>query len=120
LEDIVGEDWATPDSGRYIRLNPDLKKAPPPLDAKNELDKLQKLVQQQLKTLEMTRKVQDVAHRLIASCFFFSKTNVTSQDKGQGFVCTGKRNGEIEMHSANIDQVLFDVDLTATQMRSED
>lgn len=86
----MGEDWATPDSGRYIRLNPDLRQAPPPLDAKDQLDKLQKLVQQQLKTLEMTRKVEDVAHRLIASCFFFNKSSITVHDKGDGYICSGK------------------------------
>ncbi len=87
----MGEDWATPDSGRYIRLNPDLKQAPPPLDAKDDLERLEKQVKQQLATIDMTRKIHDVAYRLIASCFFFSKTNVTSQENGDGFVCTGKQ-----------------------------
>jgi hypothetical protein len=105
LEDVVGEDWSNPDSERFIRLNPDLKSTPPPLDAKNELDQLQKLVQKQLKRPEMIRKVQDVAHRLVASCFYFSKTTPNSSDKGQGFICTGKEDSQITILSADSVQV---------------
>ena len=88
-DEHVGED--DEQSGRrFIRLNPDLHRDPPSLDAKDEVKELQEYVQKQLKLRDLYAQIQDVAHRLIASSFFFHKTSVSAPKESEDYICEGR------------------------------
>lgn len=81
------------DSGsRCIRVNMDLGKDPPPLDAKQELSNLQSQVIQLLRTREYQNIIEQIAHRLVASTFYFIKDSVGPNENGT-LHCSGKEQG---------------------------
>ncbi|KAK1461914.1 hypothetical protein CCUS01_01504 [Colletotrichum cuscutae] len=73
---------------RHIRVNPDLRFKVPRLDAVNELDSLERATK---RYLNLNRgKIKEIAHRLVASCFFFEKDVGSVRQVKEGFECTGK------------------------------
>lgn len=67
-----------PDSikSRYIRLNPSLREEPPPLDAKDQIKRLQNEVRSRLSSSTYKTRIAKVANRLVASQFFFEKDKI--------------------------------------------
>jgi patatin-like phospholipase/acyl hydrolase len=78
------------DKRRYIRINPDLRKEPPKLDAKGEVQGLHHKTKQILQKSENQDIIRDVAMRLIASSFYFVKTSKTTLSPGIVHTFTGK------------------------------
>ena len=79
IDDNVGASWASEASTRYIRLNVDLGYDPPPLDAKEDVFSLEARVKKQLKLPTYETRVTEIAHRLVASAFYFVKEGRTEQ-----------------------------------------
>jgi len=73
---------------RFIRINPDLRSKVPRLDAVDELNRLEKAASENLHT--NSAKLKEVAHRLIASSFFFEKDPGSVRPTNSGYECTGK------------------------------
>lgn len=69
---------------RYIRINPDLSFLVPRLDDLDKVDKMEKCVQD---IMASDRRVAEVAHRLVASTFFFEKIDIMARE---GFECSGE------------------------------
>lgn len=76
---------------RLIRIDPDLRGKIPALDDVNEMRHLEKAANQYLRQTPPSCKIKEIAHRLIASTFFFEKdkSSVHSVPKG-GFECSGR------------------------------
>lgn len=73
---------------RYIRFNPDLDKEPPAPDRKDDLRSLQHSVKKRLQTPHRQAALRNVAHRLLASTFYFDlQTKQTAEKTEQ--VCSG-------------------------------
>lgn len=75
---------------RYVRINPDLKQKVPKLD---EVDELTVTALESAAAAYMANnrpKMREMAHRLIASSFFFEKDPRSVKDAEHGFVCRGK------------------------------
>lgn len=78
------------ESGRYIRLNPDLKKDPPELDDTAAMLPLQEQVQRLFKTPEYELAAERIAYRLVASSFYFSKSpTIQYDDAARLYTCRG-------------------------------
>lgn len=73
---------------RHIRINPDLLSKVPRLDAVGELDSLERLTKRYIRSHMC--KITEVAHRLVASCFFFEKDVGSVKPVSDGFECTGE------------------------------
>lgn len=58
---------------RYIRVNSKTKEATPKMDAKDKIDELHDEIKQNLERHDMRDKILTIAHRLIASSFYFEK-----------------------------------------------
>ncbi|KAI1446662.1 FabD/lysophospholipase-like protein [Annulohypoxylon stygium] len=85
---------------RSIRLNPDLRFEVPRLDAVEELERVEIAAMQDLKANK--EYVVEVAHRLIASTFFFEKDSNSVRATDNGYECTGRiycrfMNSSVEM-----------------------
>lgn len=80
------------DSRRYIRVNPDIGRSPPRLDAVGEIELLQSDVARYLKEPEATTKLEDIVFRLVASSFYFERTHAT-RDMSRG---TAKVRGKLQ------------------------
>ncbi|KPI35954.1 Calcium-independent phospholipase A2-gamma [Cyphellophora attinorum] len=89
--DTVGEHWASDFGSRYIRLNPDLGRDPPALDAKHKVDSLQGDVVKLLQQWPLSGDIEEVANMLVASCFYFKKekSQICKRDGTQTFLCAG-------------------------------
>ena len=74
---------------RYIRLDPDLGFPVPKLDAVHDLQKLQQAVAAHSK-LQNHARIKEVAHRLVASSFFFEKYDSTTMENDGKWECDGK------------------------------
>ncbi|XDG06053.1 hypothetical protein ABKA04_005668 [Annulohypoxylon sp. FPYF3050] len=85
---------------RSIRLNPDLRFEVPKLDAVGELERVEMAAKQDL--IANKEKVVEVAHRLIASSFFFEKDHNSVREAGPGFQCTGRIHCRFTNSSAEI------------------
>ncbi|KAH7084592.1 hypothetical protein FB567DRAFT_445911, partial [Paraphoma chrysanthemicola] len=68
---------------RYVRINPDIGRTPPSIDAKGELQGLQVAVAQYLEEPEGRNKLEDIVFRLVASSFYFERTHAT-RDMSRG------------------------------------
>ena len=75
---------------RYIRINPDLGYDPPALDAVNKRDDLQKHVKARIKEDPQMKSILEIAHRLVASTFFFERLTLPVMAAGGENVCTGR------------------------------
>lgn len=81
------------DSRRYIRVNPDIGRDPPPIDAVSELEKLQFDVARSLEEPEAMTRLEDIVFRLVASSVYFERTHVTRDMSNGTAKVTGKLNG---------------------------
>lgn len=74
---------------RFVRVNLDLNREPPKMDEKDKLAGLQDLGTRLLKTDEYRCIIENIAHMLVASTFYFSKERFWySEDSGM-WTCTG-------------------------------
>jgi hypothetical protein len=71
------------DLRRYIRMNPDIGRTPPQLDAKGEVGRLQLDVAQYLEEPEARTKLEEIVFRLVASSFYFERIHAT-RDMSRG------------------------------------
>lgn len=71
---------------RYIRLNPDLRFKVPSLD---EVDRLGDLRNSVAREMQHNTKLKEIAHRLIASTFFFEKVDSSTKENKDRFECKG-------------------------------
>lgn len=76
----------THDRRRFIRLNPDLGFKVPKLDEVRELGNIQKAASDHLKH---NSRVKEIAHRLIASTFFFEKIEASTRENDGKYECEG-------------------------------
>lgn len=80
----------TEESSRYIRINPDISANPPELDAVGQIKQLQSDTKRALKRTRMAAEIRNVAHRLVASSFFFRSASKPTAEPGDVFKCIGK------------------------------
>ncbi|KAF2735206.1 hypothetical protein EJ04DRAFT_576300 [Polyplosphaeria fusca] len=93
------------DMRRYIRVNPDIGRPPPQLDAKDEVERLQLDVFRSLSEPEMQLELEDIVFRLVASCFYFDRTHAT-RDRSRGTATvTGKLQCRFELSSELLKQL---------------
>ena len=62
---------------RYVRINPQMKENPPSLDEVDRLDYMKEVVREMMST---DISIQDVALRLIASSFYFEKSQTVASE----------------------------------------
>lgn len=74
---------------RFIQVNLDLSREPPKMDEKNKLAGLQDLGTQLLKTDEYRSMIEQIAHMLVASTFYFAKTRFHYDEQFGTWTCTG-------------------------------
>lgn len=76
---------------RYERFNPKVGFTAPKMDDKGQVDKLHDDVRERLSKPQMQSKIHRIAHRLIASCFYFEKTGPPREAEDhyivQGTIC---------------------------------
>lgn len=72
-KDVVGNSSPIQEK-RYMRINPKTSMRTPKLDEKTKVIDLQEDVKNRLKTHGMRMKIEKVAHRLVASSFYFDKS----------------------------------------------
>lgn len=77
------------DQSRYIRINLDLKQDPPKIDEKTKMSELQDLSTRLLKTDDYRNLIENIAHRLIASTFYFSKKRNSYDEFTGTWTCIG-------------------------------
>ncbi|KAH8708474.1 hypothetical protein GQ44DRAFT_627959 [Phaeosphaeriaceae sp. PMI808] len=99
----VQSSWEASEFRRYQRINPKLGYQPPRLDDKGMLEQVQNTTRMKLRNDELYRKkVSRIAHRLVASSFYFERLG---QNKHHGgYKCRGKilckfYNGSEELRS---------------------
>jgi hypothetical protein len=81
--------WEESEFRRYQRINPKLGYRPPRLDDKGKLESLQYTVREKVKTNELYRKkISRIAHRLVASSFYFER--IDQRKYGSGYICQGQ------------------------------
>ncbi|XXG95427.1 hypothetical protein Hte_001689 [Hypoxylon texense] len=96
----------TPDSvgpehnGRYVRISPELNIITPKLDDIQRLDEVRREAGEVLE--QNTSQVREVAHRLVASTFFFEEDLGSMKQTTSGYTCKGSifcrfRNSSNEM-----------------------
>jgi len=88
-------------SRRFIRFNPDLDREPPAPDSRSEMESLQANVRKRLQAPERLAALRNVAHRLVASSFYFDMQTKAIAHKSEQ-VCTGSiacrfDDGSVEM-----------------------
>ena len=91
--DAVGEN---PDlQGKYQRINPEIGSDPPRLDETSKLPDLQRAVQKTLtKDAALVSQTKEVAQRLIASSFYFDKSTMPLNSRGDDLCCYGKYSND--------------------------
>jgi hypothetical protein len=67
----------------YIRLNPDLGKAPPAPDNKQEIQALQDNVRKGLQNSQKALALRNIAHRLVASTFYLDSRSTVTDEMGE-------------------------------------
>ncbi|KAI3321837.1 hypothetical protein HD806DRAFT_523766 [Xylariaceae sp. AK1471] len=72
---------------RYRRVCPELFSKLPRFDDVSKLDDVEREAQEVLR--QNTAELVEVAHRLVASTFFFEKDMTSVKQKASGFTCTG-------------------------------
>jgi hypothetical protein len=89
VADVFGTNNSDVNCQRYIRLNPDLKSHVPSIDAKKDLKSLQTRTIDELSSSANKRLIRSIAHRLIASSFYFEKMTPKEIHASESFVCSG-------------------------------
>ena len=77
------------DRRRYIRINPDFGEKVPRLDEKNKLRDLQNMTEKWLNEGENRVTIQRIAHRLIATSFYFEVERMEAMHHEPNFHCSG-------------------------------
>ena len=78
------------DESRYTRINVDLQEDPPALDDKRRLVDLQSRTQGILRSIEYQSTIERVAYKLVASSFYFLKSDKIEFDKKSSWwLCEG-------------------------------
>lgn len=76
---------------RYVRINPDLGESVPRLDDLPMMDEIEHKVPRYLRrNTEVSELVEETAHRLIASTFFFETDPSRIKEDRNGFWCQGR------------------------------
>jgi hypothetical protein len=89
VADVFGANNSDVNCQRYIRLNPDLKSDVPSIDAKKDLKSLQDRTIDELSSSANKQLIRSIAHRLIASSFYFEKMTPKEIHASESFVCSG-------------------------------
>ena len=82
----------------YMRISPEPLMSIPKFDQIQKMDEVEQEVEE---VLQQMPEVKEIAHRLIASTFFFEKDPTSIRQTATGYMCTGKspltipRNGII-------------------------
>lgn len=71
----------------YIRISPELLMPIPKFD---QIQKMEDVEQEVEEVLLQMPEVKEIAHRLIASTFFFEKDPTSIRQTSSGYMCTGK------------------------------
>ena len=79
------------DLSRYVRVNLDLQEDPPKIDDKSQLAELQALSTRLLKT-DYQNLIETIAHKLVASTFYFEKESVTHNVVSGKWICSGMKS----------------------------
>ena len=87
---LITEDRSE-ERNRYIRINPDIGNKPPPWDAVQQIELLQHVTRQALANLRA--EIRSVAHRLVASTFYFRAASNPISEPGAGDTsrCVGEK-----------------------------
>lgn len=81
------------DINRYVRLNVDLGVNPPQLDEKQKLPELREKTRELLDSIKYQAVIEKIAHRLVASTFYFLKDDRIGFSKSSSsYVCTGEHH----------------------------
>lgn len=88
--DVLDDRQTDDTDSRYIRVNVDLESAPPKLDDKGSLKGLQAETSHLLKT-DYKPMIENIAHTLIASCFYFFKEDAVRKDDSQDSISIGEK-----------------------------
>ena len=89
ISERAGSDCSQNDKQRYVRINPDLGDRCPPLDAKQKMDELRETIAEYLSSWKATQVIKQVAHRLVASTFYFQKISITGTEQEGNLACLG-------------------------------
>lgn len=116
--DVAGFGPAEQNSSRYIRINPDIMRNPPKLDAVDELKTLQEEARHWLKSPNILVQLEKVAHVLVASCFYYERTSAARNEVDGVYSCSGiMHEPRYKSTSTNISwKVIFVVDLKTIQI----
>ena len=71
---------------RFVRLNPQLEEDPPSFDDVECVQKLKHLVRKQMKN---DQRIQQLALKLVASCFYFEKSAASEMQPDESYECRG-------------------------------
>ena len=87
---VVVDSEHSNDGRRYIRINPNLGYNPPLLDEKKHIYKLQDDTIASLSFTSEKTQIQKIAHRLVASSFYYDRTSATRDEPFNRYSCSGK------------------------------
>lgn len=99
---ITPESAGSEHNGRYTRISPELNIATPRLDDIQRFDELRRESGEVLE--QNTSQVREVAHRLIASTFFFEEGLGSMKQTTSGYTCKGKLADSLEALSTDLNQ----------------
>ncbi|KAK8015171.1 hypothetical protein PG990_008467 [Apiospora arundinis] len=88
-------DYASSPRRRMLRVDPDLKSKVPRLDDVGQVDAIEDATKSYMKSIPA--RTREIAHKLVASTFFFDKDTVKQGDTG--FQCTGTISNRFEEES---------------------
>jgi len=92
---------------RYIRVNPRTINPTPKMDDKSQIDNLQDEIRSGLDTPKMRATIAEIAHRLIASSFYFDKSGPSRH-----------ADGHVTVQGKDFNPVSCMLDLTACRHHS--
>ncbi|KAF2792920.1 FabD/lysophospholipase-like protein [Melanomma pulvis-pyrius CBS 109.77] len=104
-EEFLEISVAQKERSRYMRINPDIKRPPPQLDAKEEIEKLQADVARAVLSHGAELELEEVVFRLIASSFYFDKGKATRSRTGGTATVSGKLQCRFEKSSEWLKQL---------------
>ncbi|KAI0903577.1 hypothetical protein F4823DRAFT_635572 [Ustulina deusta] len=79
--------WSIDDNHRHIRINPRLNMDPPRFDDTKQLEGLQREADETIS--QDFARIKEIAHRLLASSFFFEKNINSVRQIKDGYTCSG-------------------------------
>ncbi|KAI3328065.1 FabD/lysophospholipase-like protein [Xylariaceae sp. AK1471] len=83
----LNDRWSVDDSNRYIRINPTLNLEEPKFDDVRRLAAIEQEAEEVI--YQDSHRLKEIAHRLLASSFFFDKDVGSTRLTTDGYVCTG-------------------------------